>query len=356
MRVLDRYIARELVVPFGVALGGFLLMSLGNVLFLRWPDLAQAGATGPEVLRLLVLSAPQQAVLGLPFSILVATAWALNRLGHDSELVALRTCGVSMRRILAPTLAVGLLASGLAYLNAEHLAPWANHRGAAIVQRFLQRNPVPQMRANVFMRVPPDYTLYIGFVDGRTHELKNALIFEATPTGYPTITTAPRGQWRGDRLTLFDGARHEFDRNGLLKTEAHFASATVNLRQALDAWLLESKTFAEMTTGELRAALDRFSRGGGSVSDIAVAYHFRFSLPLASFIAVLLAAPLSVRFSRAHSVVGLLLAFVLAFAYSVLMSWSVMLAQTDRLPPLLAAWSPNAIFAGLGAAMLFRQD
>jgi len=356
MRIVDRYIARELVFPFGVALAGFLLMSLGNVLYLRWPDLAEAGATGGEVLRLLLLSAPQQAILGLPFSILVAAAWALNRLGHDSELVALRTCGVSVRRALAPALAVGLLVSGLAYLNSEHLAPWANARAARIVQRLFERNPVPQMRANVFLRVPPTYTVYIGALDARTRTLEKALIYEASPTGYPAITTAPRGRWTGDRLTLLNGTRHEFGRDGALNTEATFEEATINLRQALDALVVQGKTFREMTTAELRTTLDRFSRSGGSVAEIAVAYHFRFSLPLASFIAVLLAAPLTVRFSRAHSVVGLMLAFVLAFAYSVLMSWSGIMGRTDRLPPLLAAWSPNAVFALFGLALLFRED
>jgi lipopolysaccharide export system permease protein len=55
-------------------------------------------------------------------------------------------------------------------------------------------------------------------------------------------------------------------------------------------------------------------------------------------------------------VVGLLLAFVLAFAYHVLMAWGERLGQTGRLPPLLAAWAPNAAFAILGVALLFRQE
>ena len=71
-------------------------------------------------------------------------------------------------------------------------------------------------------------------------------------------------------------------------------------------------------------------------------------------IVAMLAAPLAIKFSRAGSFVGLLLAFVLAFLYQVLMAWSRVLGQAGYVPPVMAAWSQNVIFGGLGILLLWR--
>jgi len=111
-----------------------------------------------------------------------------------------------------------------------------------------------------------------------------------------------------------------------------------------------------MSARELGQQIATFNKSGIDVRGMKLDYHFKFSLPFACLIVAVLAAPLAIKFSRAGGFMGLLLAFILAFLYQVLMAWSRVLGQAGFLPPVMAAWSQNFIFAGLGILLLWREE
>jgi LPS export ABC transporter permease LptF len=356
MKTLDRYLAREMALPFLVALVGFCLLMLGNVLYLHWQLLRQAQASAGVAAQLLLLRAPEVVSWGLPFSALLATCWALNRLGRESELTAMRMGGVPVRRIVLAPILVGLAVSVLAFLNSEYLVPRANHRAEKIVRRSLLRNPIPLFRERVFVHVPPNLYVYTERLQPRTGQFWRIMVYELTPAGYPIIQTAKSGYFKKGSLVLLDGLRHQFNRDGRWLFEARFKRARVAVGQQFAALLAEQKSPREMSSGELLRYIALFATSGADVNSLRLEYHFRFALSLASLVAVLLAAPLSIRFSRTGSLIGLLVAFLLAFSYQILAAWARLLADSGALPAPVAAWSPDLIFAALGLSLLFRQE
>ena len=356
MKILDRYLVRELAWPFIVGAVGFVLIWLGNNVYevLR---LTQGKVSYLVVARLIVLYAPYALVFGLPFSMLLSTALALNRLGKDSELTALRMAGISLKRLVAPAFIIGLLVSGIAFANAEYLVPWANHAAANLVRRTLLRQPFPLLREHIFFRAGPNHYVYIGRINPETQWLQRVMIYELTPQGYPIITTARTAYYREEVWHLFDGIQHVYGEDGFSHVQdRHFGRLTINLRRGLDKFWGEQKTPLEMSTQELGQQIATFDKSGIDVRDMKLDYHFKFSLPFACLIVAMLAAPLAIKFSRAGSFVGLLVAFILAFLYQVLMAWSRILGQAELLPPVLAAWSQNFIFAGLGILLLWWEE
>jgi LPS export ABC transporter permease LptF len=356
VKILDRYLAREMLVPLLVGLTGFCLLMLGNVLYLHWQLLRQAGASTGLAFRLLCLRAPEVASWGLPFAALLATCWALNRLGRESELIAMRMAGVPVRRLALAPLLVGAAVSAAAFLNGEHLVPVANHRAEQIVRLYLLRSPMPLFRERTFVHVPPNLYLYVERLQPGTGHFWRIMVYEVPPAGYPVIHTAKSGYFTKGTLVLFDGVRHQFGPEGRWLFEARFRRAQVRVGQQFAAALAEQKTPREMTSKELSRYIALFARSGADVSSLRLEYQWKFALPLAPLVAVLLAAPLSVRFSRTGSLLGLLIAFLLAFAYQVLMAWSRLLGDSGALPGAVAAWSPNLVFAALGLALLFKQE
>lgn len=356
MKILDRYLAREMFMPLAAGLTGFVLLMLGNVLYMHWQLLHDVGADTGTVVRLLLLRAPEIAWYGLPFAALLATAWSMNRLGRDCELVAFRMAGVPLRRLLAGPVVVAGLLSAAAYANGEHLVPWANHRAESLIRRMLLGHASPAPLERVFFHVPPHFYLYVESLDRRTHQASNVMLYELTPRGYPSIQTAESAYFKGTELVLLKGVRHQFAPDGRWLFEARFDSARVNLRRTVSAILAEQKTPREMGSRELRQYISVFREAGADVMPMLVEYHFKFALPLAPLVATLLAAPLSIRFATRGSVAGILLAFALAFAYQVLMSWAKILGQSGVLPAALAAWSQNVIFGALGLWLIARQE
>ena len=356
MKTFDRYVARELLAPLVVGLVGFELLMLGNVLYLYWRVIHDAGATWPVVARLLILRAPEVGVYGIPFSMLLAASWAVSRLARDGEFTALRAAGASVRRILAPVMAVAVVVSGLAYLNAERAVPWATHAAENIVRRWVLRQPTPIFQQDVFFRVPPNYYVYIGRLEPKSKRFYDLHVYELTGRGYPLMTVAHSGYWSGEILYLRDGVRHKLRPDGSWEYEARFGRATINLRQVMADFYTAQKTPREMTAAELSRYIGVFSRSGVNVRGLELEYHFKFALPLAPLVFALLAAPLALRYSRGGGMMGLAVTFVLAFLYQVLMSWSRVLGESGSLPAVVAAWSQNAIFGAAGIWLIIKQD
>jgi lipopolysaccharide export system permease protein len=356
MKILDRYVARELLVPLVVGFVGFELLMLGNVLYLNWQLIRDAGANWIVVARLLALRAPEVAVYGIPFAMLLAVSWAVSRLARDSEFTALRAGGASVRRILVPIMAVAVLVSGIAYLNAERAVPWATHAAENIVRRMILRQPAPTFRQDIFFRVPPNYYVYIQRLDPKTKTFYNVLVYELTPQGYPMLTAARSGNWKGEILYLQHGVRHKLRPDGSWEYEARFVRGTINLRQVLADFWTEQKTPREMTAQELSRYIGVFAHSGVDVRSLEIEYHFKFSLPLAPLVFALLAAPLALRYSRGGGMMGLAVTFVLAFLYQVLMSWSRLLGEQGVLPAVVSAWSQNLIFGAIGVILIARQE
>jgi lipopolysaccharide export system permease protein len=356
MKTLDRYLAREMFLPLAAGLGGFVLLMLGNVLYVHWQLLREAGAGSGLIAELLALRAPEVAWYGLPFAALLAAAWCMSKLERDSELVAFRMAGIPLRRLLVAPMLLAAGVSVAAYVNGEHLVPWANHRAESLVRRVLLGHPVPIPLERVFFHVPPNMYVYIERMDPRTRNFSRAVIYELKARGFPCLQTAESGYIRNSKLVLLNGLRHELDAHGRWEFDARFDRATVNLKEEASAILAEQKTPKEMGSGELKRYISVFHTAGVDVTPMLVEYHFKFALPVAPLVATLLAVPLSIRYAGRGSMAGITLAFALAFAYQVLMSWARILAQSEVLWPPLAAWAPNVIFAGLGLWLIARQE
>jgi lipopolysaccharide export system permease protein len=334
MRIIDRYVLRELAGPFVIGLAGFSLMWLGNSVYevLR---LSQGQIAFSTLVRVAGYYVPYALVFGLPFASLLATALAFNRLGRDSEVTALRMGGMRLLRLVVPALVLGCVVTGAAFANTEWLAPWGNHAAANTIRRLILRQPAPFIQERVFFRAAPDYYVYIGRVDRGRRQLDSVMIYQLQPGGYPVIITARTATYRDRVWRLMEGVRHEYGTDGISHIrDTAFGELTVNLRQSLDRYWSGQKTPLEMSAGELKHQLDLFGKSG----------------------VVFLAAPLAIRFSRGGSFMGVLLAFVLAFCYQMVMAWSRLLGQGGFLPPALAAWSQNIVFAGVGWALLWRQE
>ena len=128
MRLLDRYLVRELMLPLGICLGGFLLFWVAFDLFSELNSLQQQHAGFADIARLYWLRLPQLLLTILPVGLLLALLYALTQHARHQELTAMRAAGVGIWRICLPYYVVGLLFSGALYLVNEVIAPDAREK------------------------------------------------------------------------------------------------------------------------------------------------------------------------------------------------------------------------------------
>ncbi len=121
--MLDRYLLRELMVPMGFCLGGFMVFWLSFDLLGQVGTLQQRGLGAQEVAWYYCLEVPEMVSTVLPVGFLLALLYALTQHARHNEITAIRAAGVGMWRLCVPYLGVGLVMVAFLHAMAEHVAP-----------------------------------------------------------------------------------------------------------------------------------------------------------------------------------------------------------------------------------------
>jgi lipopolysaccharide export system permease protein len=314
-------------------------------------------ATG-TVARLLLYKLPDAIAQSIPVSTLCGALLSIMRLGKDSELAALRTGGVRAFRLVLPLLVLGLVASVVTFAFNERVVPWANHEFENMVRRIVLEEALPTAEENVFFRGTGDRFFYIRKVDQSSQELRDVLVYEARKEGPPRIITARSGSAKGVIWTLSDGVVHDLDAEGYVVYEAKFKEMSLRMDQKFESFFGEQKTPSEMSRRELKSYIDLFQAGGVNVSALIVDYQLKLALPFAAFIFVLTGAPIaaSAVSPKTGRFTGIALGGCIAFLYYALSSILRSLGVSSALPPFVAAWTGNIIFALVGAVLIVRSE
>src|SRR5688572_4408672 len=102
MRLLDRYLLRELLMPFAYCLGGFLLVWISSDLFDKIGDFQEARLTALDIAEYYVVKSPELLAIVLPVALLLGLLYALTQHARHNEITAMRAAGVSLWRLALP--------------------------------------------------------------------------------------------------------------------------------------------------------------------------------------------------------------------------------------------------------------
>lgn len=359
MRIIDRYIARELVMPFAIGFCTFLVLLIGNLLFDNIDYVLKQGIPLSIVGKLVLYSIPRLLVYTFPVSVLFATSLTINRLARDSEITAMRIATVSIYRLLVPIAIFGAVMSVVAFVNGEVAAPWAEHRAQQAIRQMWQTQALPPIQPNVFFNSENNW-FYVDKVKRtgtNTSTLEHVMIYQLSAgEGYPLLITAEKAWSKDNVWYLQNGIRHELDNKGFTKLEQGFKTLTINLKRPFNDYLVEYKSTQEMGMGELRHQLTTMQRSGVRIApDMLLELHLKIALPLACLVVGLCCAPLGLKFARSGSFMGILLSIMVVFLYHNTMLLCKALGTNGGVPPVLAAWAPNMIFALAGAYLIWKE-
>src|SRR5437763_4622109 len=123
MKILDRYIARELIGPFLFGVATFTLIFISGQYLFKLTTMVARGASLVDVTELLALRMVPLAIVTFPMATLLATLLSFGRLSRDMEVVAMMAGGISFVRIAMPAFIMGLLVSVAGLLANELLVP-----------------------------------------------------------------------------------------------------------------------------------------------------------------------------------------------------------------------------------------
>ncbi len=357
MRLLDRHVLAHLVVPFLIGILLFMLILLGEVAYHIGSTIVGGRVSALLIIKYLLLRAPRAIVWSLPFGSLLGVAMAVSGLAHHGELTAIRSAGVSMPRLCASAIAIGALASVLGIGMNALVVPSAMREAQAALTEMMMTQPVADEAYDQFFRDEQGRFYYVAEMLPAENLLRRVMIWDRDSEGrLRTITSAERAGMSGTIWTLRDGSVARLDERGQIDGRVEkFSTKTIELSRALQHYYSEQRTPAEMAPHELQELITVRQATGGDTQRLEVYLHFKYSIPLACLVFVLIAAPLAHRYSRHGTYTGVVLAIVIVFLYNGVRSWTLAFGLAGTLSPVFAGWSPDVLFGIVGLLLLLRE-
>ncbi|HUJ80834.1 MAG TPA: LptF/LptG family permease, partial [Candidatus Acidoferrales bacterium] len=199
MRLLDRYIAREVVSHAALGLAVFtFVFFVPQLVRLMELIVRHSGGTWTVILLFLCTLPP---VLGftLPMAVLVGVLIGLGRLSADSEIVALHASGISLRRLLLPIGVVAAAAAVVTLLTTFWLSP-ASLRTVRRLEAKLVSSQAPfSVQPRVFDERFPRFVLYVQDVEAAATRWRGVFL---ASTGDASSLINPRSSGRSQESSI----------------------------------------------------------------------------------------------------------------------------------------------------------
>jgi lipopolysaccharide export system permease protein len=346
-----RALAREITPLYALGLLVLLLLLLLSFLLEVLADVVARGAPAGTVAAFLLLKLPSAASAGLPLALLFAALLALSRATQDAEIKAALLLGLSPFATVRPMVLVGVAVTLLTLVNNELLVPWAEARALEVQREILLRSPETVLRSGAFFEDALGRSIFLqritpaGALEGIT------VIAPGGTAGPRQLIEAARGvaDPAAGVWTLYDIRLRSF-RGGNTVLDMQAEAATLPVR-GLTAGVVGD---VDLVTLSLPALLARLRDAGQAGAAEWTALHRKGAEPAAAIAFALFAVAVAFVGIRRAAPLGLVSVFVLTFIYYATWSVAKLLGAQGTIPAWLAGWTPVALYAGAGAALLLR--
>jgi lipopolysaccharide export system permease protein len=362
VKILDRYILRELLVPFVLGLAVFTSILLIIRVLKLVEMVVNRGVPIGQILTLFSYILPAFLEVTVPMALLLAILVAFGRMSSDSEIVALRAAGVGLLRLLIPVAAFAVVVAVLTLGLSMFARPWGNSMLHTGLYEIIRTRAVAGIKPRVFSDEFSGLVIYVDRVQPATDDLEGILISDTRDPSMHNTVYAESGRvfsnenHRALTLRLENGGIYSAGQNGQDYQDTRFATydITLDLDAALSQLRNRSKDATEMTLTELHAAVETKAAQGDPALVERVEIQRKFSIPFACLVFAALGVPLGIQPSRSVHSRGFSMSLLLIFIYYLLLTFGQNLGERGALPPGLAVWIPNAVLAVIAAYLLTR--
>lgn len=372
MRLLDRYLLRELLLPLGFCLGGILTFWVAFDLFAQLAEFQKAKMHGPDIAEYYLASTPEILVIVLPVALLLALLYALTHHARHNEITAIRAAGVSLWRLAAPYLGVGLTFSLILFALNELVVPRTTVLADDLLTRRIrpagQSGEAELVRNLGFYNARERHRWQIGTYNLKSGEMTHLNVTWPLPDGTWAVLYAEQGRYTNGCWAFSNVSE-------LRQTSPTDATLIPFLKTNYLA-VAELKEPPEQIRSEVKISnglsIRRAKRADIPLVDLLdylrlhptllpadrawlyTKLHGRIAAPWTCAVVVLIALPFGAASGRRNIFAGVASSIFICFAYFVLQQLALAFGSGGFLPPWLAAWLPNLVFGGAALFLISR--
>lgn len=367
---MDRYLIRELLPPFLFGVGAFasLVLAIDSLMELM-RKLVESGLPISIALKVVVLQMPKSIVFAFPMSTLLATLMTYSKLSSESELVALRSCGVSVYRMVVTAVMLSLVITGLTFVFNEQIVPAANFEAATTLDKALKSDQPSFKKDNIYY---PEYRetrnekgekrkvlsrlFYADQFDGK--QMIGLTIIDRSQEGLNQIIVSESGAWNPveNIWDFYNGTAYLVSPDRSYRNIVRFQHQKVELPSTPLNLAQRSRDYEEMNIAQSieQLELERLAGDDQKIRKLKVRIQQKMALPFACLVFGLVGSAVGTIPQRTGRAASFGLSLIVIFTYYVALVTTRALGDAGILSPIVAGWGPNAFGLSAGLFLLMR--
>ena len=392
MRILDKYLIKQFSFVLLFSLIAFWVIFLVVDLVEHLDNYIDRHATFFLVIKYYFFYTPYILVLSLPVATLLSCLFSLGQLAKHNELTAMKSAGISLYRMLLPLFVFSFLISLLTIVLGGLIVPLTYQKMMEVktVEIEKGKKETDLMHQDVFVQGEDGRIFHLASYDPKAKMGTDVLVQKFEENRLKEEIRAKKVSWKESGWLFQDGVEMVFSDSldeiepslssnttdtssssvhlgkktgggdttarlgGIKKYQAFDKLFRLDLKIKPEALTQRQKKPEEMGYFELANYVKIKKRSGQLVAKESTDLHLKISFPLVNFIILLFGAPIAANPKRSGLAIGFAISLFIAFVYYTLIRMAQSFGYSERLPPLLAAWVTNIIFAILGIILLAK--
>jgi lipopolysaccharide export system permease protein len=361
--ITNRYIFKEMFVPFSINIFVFTFLFLMAEMLKIANWIVNYNLSIWAVFTLIFYTMPMFLTFIIPMSVMLAILLTFLRLSSDNEIVAIKSCGMSIYGLLPPVMLFALLGFLLTMLLTLYAGPRSKASLEEMSLKVATTNMDIGLKERTFNDTFKGVMLYVNKIDIKNRILIDVFIEDKRQKDIVSTVVAPQGRLISEpekytyHLILSNGTIHQTNPKERSANSIQFNTYTLslNFKEQFAEAAKRKKGREEMGVAELRQYIAKLAgKDEEAFLKAKMELHRRYSLPAACLALGLLAFPLGIQSKTAKRSFGLMLGLFFFFTYYLLLTAGYSFGKSGALPPEIGMWLPNVIMTCIGLFFLFK--
>ena len=360
--IVNRYVLTEMLAPFSinVIVFTFLFLMAELVKITNW--IVNYNLSIFSVFTLIFFTMPWFLMFIIPMSVMLAVVLTFLRMSADNEIVALKSCGLSIYGLLPPVLIFSFAGFLLTLFITVYGVPKAKATLENMVLEMAASNVDIGLKERTFNDAFKNVMLYVNKIDLNQKKLIDIFIEDKRQQNIISTVVAPEGRLFSEpgkfifHMVLSNGTIHQTNLKEHSANSIRFDTykLSLDLKKELEEAEEREKGREEMSIAELQQVVDESTEKDKDYYKAQIVMHRRFALPVSCLALGLLAFPLGLQTKSTKRSSGLILCLFFFLLYYLLLTAGYSMGKKGIYPPAIGMWLPNLTMAGIGVYFLFQ--
>ena len=366
MKILSRYLFKNLLMPLVYLLAAFTMLFIIGDLMDHAGDFLDAGTSLLEMAYYYALRLPSMVIMIVPLCLLLAVLYSLSSLTRHSEIIAMRASGISIYRIVRPYLLMSIACLILTAVVNEYTGPKFAYRADQFVeqQTHAGENVYYERIASKNPTFGTDWQ--VAQFDMLTYDMNDVKFTQYNAQGKKIRGIhADKARWMDGRWWFIDGTIQAYDalENPDGAAETFSTKEMRGLQETPEYFIIEIKYGKEESSGKIyMSSVDRWKfiqmhqhLSPASLTKNRVNFHHTLTMPFVCIIITMIGIPVGAHTGRKGAFSGIMLALGMFFSFYALLFTLEYLAKQMILDPWIGTWGALIAFFFIGSVMIHRM-